>query len=610
MSGWMTSEATGRAAHAAPGLATWLALVGYLGPHRRRLTAGFALLLVATAMDLLKPWPLKWIFDGVLLGRPVGLPDGNVLAGYGANAVLGIACGAILLTAVVGGLCEYFSQVWFAGAGQGAVASVKRDLFAHMQRLSLDFHRKSKGGELLTRLVKDVTEIKNALTETALESVTESVLLICMMVLLFNIDAPLAAVSALTFPALALCVWYYSGGIRSATRRQRDKESRTASIFSESLAAISVIQAFSRESQTTRRFDRESRKSAKADLAATRLRAGMNRWVELIVAAGTCGVLFYGVRRVAVGAITPGDLIVFSAYLRGMYKPVRRIASNLIQISRATVGAGHVVEILQTEPDVRDLPGAVPAPSFAGRIEFEDVSFGYDGAPPILSQVSFAVEPGMRVAMIGRSGAGKSTLASLIPRMSDPTTGRVRIDGRDIREFTLESLRQQVSTVAQESVLFGMSIEDNIAFGTPDATMDRIVAAAKTAGAHDFVMRLPKGYATVVGERGATLSGGERQRVALARAFCRDARILILDEPTTGLDVHAESHLLTSLNRLMEGRTTFIIAHRLATIARADVILHVDDGTVCRMGTHEELLASDASYRELARLERAGGLRA
>lgn len=586
----------------------WLSLVSYVRPYRGHLALGLALLLVNIGMDVLKPWPLKWIFDGVLLDRPVQIPiAGPWLATRTDMAVLVFACAMIFTTAIVAGLCEYGAHVLFATAGHRAVTAVRRDLFAHMQRLSLDFHKTSKSGELLTRLVKDVTEVRNALTDTALETVGEFLLLVGMLVLLWTIDPGLAVYSGLIFPPLVYCVWHYATGIQQATRRQRDKESKTASIFSESLAAISVVQMFSREQQTTARFDRESQKSVQADLVATRLKGRMNRWVEVIVAAGTCLVLFHGTRGVLNGSLTPGDLIVFSTYLRAMYKPVRRIAANILQASRATVGAARVVDILDTQPLIVDRPGARPAPRFAGRVTFDGVAFGYGQGPDVLHDLTFDVPAGAVAAIIGQSGAGKSTLASMIPRLYDPRRGRICIDGHDIRDYTVDSLREQVSIVAQEAVLFGMSIRDNIAYGSADASDERIERAARDAGAHEFIARMPRGYDTVVGERGATLSGGERQRLAVARAFCREAPLLILDEPTTGLDADAEAHLLASMRRLMVGKTCFVIAHKLSTIASADLILRVADGTISHIGTHRDLVAHDAGYRHLLALEASTG---
>lgn len=579
-------EATGPSRGRVGELDAWKRVFTYVRPHARFVASGAGLLLAHSAADLLKPWPLKWIIDS--LHQSVAAPS-TAATTLGTTAL--VSCAVILGTAVMGGLAEYYAQVCLAQAGHQSVASLRRDLFSHVQRLSMAFHRQSKAGDLLTRLVKDVSEIKNALTETALESFGEGVILVAMVVLLFAVDPMLAAIAALMFPCLLLCVTLHARRIREATRRQRDKESRSVSIFSETLAAMAVIQSFSREGHASQRFDRESRTSVTADLVATRLKARMNRWVEFIVAAGTCGVVFFGVGRVASGVITAGDLVVFTAYLRSMYKPVRRIASNTIQFSRATVGATRVAELLLREPEVRDLPGARPAPAFAGRLEFDRVGFAYTPQREILTEVSVAIEPGTVVAIIGCSGAGKSTLVSLVPRLHDPTEGCIRIDGHDIRDFTLDTLRAQISIVAQESVLLGMSVAANIAFGTPAATRERIEAAARAAVAHDFIARLPRAYDTVLGERGATLSGGERQRIALARAFCRDARILILDEPTTGLDAQSEAQLINSLQRLMVGKTTLIVAHRLSTIARADVVLHVDGGRVRRLKSSADLQA-------------------
>jgi subfamily B ATP-binding cassette protein MsbA len=367
-----------------------------------------------------------------------------------------------------------------------------------------------------------------------------------------------------------------------------------------------VVQAYTREDYEQSRFERENRQLVAMGIQASTLRAALVPVADLLVAIGTALVLWYGAHEVLTGGLTVGTLLVYTAYLSRLYGPMRDLSKLSDTMYRASVGMERIYGVLETERAVRDLPGARPAGPLRGQIEFEHVSFGYRAKTPVLKDISFRIEPGQIVAVVGSTGAGKTTLASLIPRFNDPARGCVRIDGCDARSYTLASLRSQIALVLQETILFYGTVRDNIAYGRPDATLEEIIAAAKTANAHEFITALPEGYDTLIGERGMTLSGGQRQRIALARAIIRDAPILLLDEPTTGLDASSEALVVEGMVRLMAERTVLVIAHRLSTIMRADLILVVEHGEIVERGTHQELLARGGRYAELYELQFRG----
>jgi ATP-binding cassette subfamily B protein len=400
-------------------------------------------------------------------------------------------------------------------------------------------------------------------------------------------------------PLLFLVVFFFTRQIKKASRNVRKKEGELLSMVQEVFSSIRVVKAFAREEYEERRFEVQSLDNVETTLAARNIKMALAPVVEIIVAIGTCLMLWYGARLVLAGQLTPGALVVFLLYLGKMYKPMRDLSKMTDTVSKASVSLERIREILETESGVRDVPHARKASRFKGRIAFDKVSFAYAADHPILQDVSFEIEPGQVAAFVGPTGGGKSTIINLVARFYDPVSGTVSIDGTDLRRYTMKSVRDQISFVLQETLLFHAPIWQNIAYGRPEASRAEIIRAAELANADEFIRQMPDGYDTLVGERGVTLSGGQRQRVAIARAIIRDTRILVMDEPTSGLDAQSEQTVFEALGRLMEGRTSIVIAHHLATIQRADVIFVVKDHALAERGTHAQLLLSGGFYSEL-----------
>ena len=590
-------------------------LVRRFSPHLRPqvllLTLSTGAILVETAMRVLEPWPLKFVLDR-LVGEGGG--QGGVagwLDGLGATTLFALCAVAVVLFALLRAAAAFASSVGLAIVGSRVLTGVRAELFSHVQRLSLGFHARARSGDLLTRLTGDVARLQEVAVTAALPMIANVLTLTAMVVVMLVLDWQLTIVALIAFPLFSGVLARGGGQVRAAARNQREQEGRLAAGAMEAIGAIRVVQTLGLEPRLERIFARENRASLLAGVRSKRLAAGLERRVDVLVGVGTALVLFFGARRVQAGAMSPGDLVVFLLYLKTAFKPLRDMAKYAGRLARAAASAERMLELADTEPDIRERPHARRLARVRGAVALRDVTLRYEaGAAPALEHVDLEVEPGMRVAVVGPSGSGKSTLLALLPRLYDPQSGRVELDGVDVRDCTLDSLRAQFAAVLQESVLFGVSVRENIALGAADATPADVERAARAAGAHEFIAELPDGYDSVLGERGSTLSGGQRQRIATARALVRDAPVLLLDEPTSGLDEHSEQAVREALDRLAEGRTTFLVAHDLAQVHGADLIVYVSDARIVERGDHESLLARGGAYAAMWESQRAGRLAA
>ncbi len=561
--------------------------------------------------DLLQPWPLKVVFDSILKGQPLhnhGWLNPLILSLTGNDriATLKFAAIAALVIALAGALSSYAEKYLTTSVGQWVMHDLRRTLYSHIQRLSLSYHDHKQSGDLISRVTSDIDAIQSFITSGMLGALVDCLTLIGMVGVMFYMNWRFTLIALSIAPVLFVVVYYYTRRIKKAAREVRKKEGEIVSTVQEVLTSIRVVKAFAREDFEQHRLEEESLESVEIGLRARGMKAKLAPLVEVIVAIGTSIVLWFGARMVLDGTLDAGSLIVFIWYLGKMYKPMQDLSKMTDSYTKAAVGYERIREILDADYEIRDMPGARPAPPLKGRIEFENVSFHYDPDRPILRDISFAIEPGQTAALVGPTGAGKTTIIGLIPRFYDLASGVIKIDGYDIRQFTQKSLRQQISFVLQETLLFHGTIWYNIAYGKPGATRTEILRAAEMANAHEFVEKMPDGYNTVVGERGVTLSGGQRQRIAIARAVIRNSPILILDEPSSGLDAASEQLVFEALDRLMEGKTSIVIAHRLSTIRRADLILVVQDGAIVERGKHEDLLQSGGLYSQLHELQFRG----
>ena len=576
-----------------------------LFPHWLPLTLAFIAVIGESVTDLLDPWPLKIVFDYVFGSKR--MPDwlASVVSFIGTDkfSILNFAVLAVILIAVFGALSSYLEKYLTTSVGQWVMHDLRRVFYSHIQKLSLSFHDHKRTGDLISRVTTDIDAVQSLISQVLLGMLVNALTLVGMVLVMLYLNWMFTLIALLVAPGLFLVVYYYTRRIKNASRAMRRQEGQVVNVLQEVLSSIRVVKAFAREDYEQERFEEESRKSVNKALQARKFKAKLPPIVEIIVACGTCMVLWYGARLVVAGTLTSGELLVFLLYLGKMYKPMRELSKMTDTISKAAVGWERIREVLENEMQVRDLPGAVAAPRFKGKIEFDHVSFSYDTAQPVLRDLSLKIEPGQLAALVGPTGAGKTTIVSLLPRFYDISAGEIRIDGADIRRFKSKSLREQISFVLQETLLFRAPVWQNIAYGKPEARREEIIRAAQLANAEEFIERMPRGYETMIGERGLTLSGGQRQRITIARAIIRDAPILILDEPSAGLDAESEKLVFDALGNLMEGRTSIVIAHRLATVRRADVIFVIDNGQVVEQGTHEQLLAHGGLYSRLYELQ-------
>jgi ATP-binding cassette subfamily B protein/subfamily B ATP-binding cassette protein MsbA len=575
-----------------------------LRPYRWAFTVAILQVLLIGVLELAKPWPLKIVVDNVLGHRPLGIA---ALAGLDAHQLLLGACGALVAVyALLGGLAVT-SNYATINVGQRMVNDFRSELYAHLARLSLAFHSRRQVGDLLYRLTSDTFAIQTLTMNGFFPILTSVVLLVGMIVVMVRMDPLLTLMSLAVVPLLFLAIARLSHRITALSTDARMKESAFWSVAQRTMGAIRVIQAFTTEEEEHRRFVERSTESLAANLRLYTFQSVYSAFVNVLIAAGTAAVLYVGASHVLDGTLSVGQVLVFTTYLASLYAPINNLTQTWGLIQGAKVGAERVFEILDTQPDPPDGTRELARGEVHGAVTFEGVRFGYDVTREVLKGVDFHARAGDLMAIVGATGAGKTTLVSLIPRFYDPTAGRVLLDGIDVREFRLRALRQRVAMVLQQPIIFPTTVRENIAYGRPDATPAEIAEAARLAQLDDFLDRLPEGLETVVGESGATLSGGEQLRITIARAILRDAPLLILDEPTAALDAATEARVLAGLERLMEGRTTFVIAHRLSTVRRADVILALEDGRIVEQGTFTELVARGGYFARLHETQFGGG---
>jgi ATP-binding cassette subfamily B protein len=571
-----------------------------LRPYRSMFIFALIQMVLIGGAELLKPWPLKLIIDNVLGGQPLSWP---LVADWSREALLLGACVGLVGVYIVLGALNLFNNYTTIHIGQSMVNDLRGALYNHLQRLSLAFHNRRQVGDLLYRVTADTYSIQTLTMNGIFPILTSLVLLVGMTIVMMRIDWLLTLLALSACPLLFVTISTMSTRINQAATTAHERESTIYSLVQRTMSAIRVIQAFTKEEEEHRRFMAASADSLSASLRLYNLQALYSGVVNVVIAVGTALVVWVGTRHVLAGMLSVGELVVFTAYLASLYGPINTISQTLGLIEGGKAGFMRVHEILAVEHDLPEGKRVVPASGVRGDIVFENVTFGYVPGQPVLHGVNLRVPPGQTVAVVGPTGAGKSTLVSLLPRFYDPQEGRVLLDGTDIREFTLASLRQQVAMVLQPPLVFPITIGENIAYGRPEASREAIERAARLARIHETIARLPEGYDTLVGEQGATLSEGERQRLTIARAILRAAPILILDEPTSSVDAETEALIMEGLEQLMAGHTTFIIAHRLSTVRRADVILVVRGGHIVEQGSFAELMRRQGSFAALYRTQ-------
>ena len=581
----------------------------YLKPHWPALFMASLAAVGYAIVTLLEPWPIQFLFDGVLLGRKVHFLGHTLKNVHGDPIALLIgSVAAILVLAALRGQLYYTQNVLTATAGQDVVMSLRRELFHHLQSLSLRYHRRERLGDILMRLTGDIVMLREMVVSALLSTVSHTLVVVGVLCVMVSINWRLTLIAAAIAPVLFLVLSVFRVRLIEAAALQRKREGQLVSSAHEVLQAVHVVQANTAEEHEENRFRDMNRRSLRAGIRSTRIEARLHRAVQVTIAAGVGSTLGLGALDVLAGRLSPGQLLVFAAYVRGLYGPLRQVSKVVQRTAKASACADRVLEVLEEKPEIQSAPDAPPLEVVQGAITLDHVTFGYLPGKPVLRDVHLEIAPRTTVALVGPTGSGKTTFLNLIPRFYDPLSGEVRIDGREVRAVDVKSLRRHISYLTQEVVVMGLTVRENIAYGAIGRNgrapaEEDILNAARDAHAHEFILKLPDGYDTVLGDRGSTLSGGQRQRIAIARAFIRDAEILLFDEPMTGLDPLAEQAVQRAFANLSRGRTTIVVAHHLSTILHADRILFLQNGRIVEQGSHEQLLERSGAYAEFYRTQ-------
>lgn len=568
---------------------TYKRLISYVRPYMGRMIVAVACIILAAGGNLAVPWIIKDVIDQVLINKDM--------------AMLNIIAIGILIIFFLRGIFFFGQTYLMSYIGQRVIIDIREAVYRQLQRLSLGYFDKRQTGAIMSSVTNDVSALQAALVDSMVEMVTEAMILIGSLGAMFFLHWKLSLLTLITMPLVLQAINTFGKKLRQAGRVLQERAADITAILQETISGIRVIKSFAREDYETDRFKQENYYNFRAQMKTSQLLATLTPVIEFLSAIGVTVIIWYGGMEVIDGNLTSGALIAFLIYVVNLANPVKRLSKVYGNIQKSLAAAERVFDILDTEPDIKDMPGAVALPAIEGHVALKHLSFAYSPGQYALRDVSLEVKPGQTIAIVGPSGAGKTTIANLLPRFYEATEGSILVDGKDIRTVTMQSLRQQIGIVPQETMLFNGTVYDNILYGRLDATHEDVIAAAKAANAHNFIDRMPDQYQTQIGERGAKLSGGQRQRISIARAILKDPRILILDEATSALDTESEKLVQQALDKLMVGRTSFVIAHRLSTVQRADMIVVLDKGRLVEQGTHSELLALGGLYSTLYQVQ-------
>jgi subfamily B ATP-binding cassette protein MsbA len=567
----------------------YMRLLQYVKPYLPRMIVAIVCIILAASANLYVPWILRDVIDEVLSTKNMTMLNT-------------IAIG-IVIVFFLRGIFFYGQTYLMSYIGQKVIIDIREGVFRHLQRLSLSYYEKRQTGKIMSYITNDVAAVQGALVESMIELVTEGMTLIGSLGAMFYLHWKLSLLTLVTLPLVGQAISVFGKKLRTSSMAVQERTADITSVLQESISSVRVIKSFAREDYEIERFQKENNQNFRAQMKNSQIMATLTPVIEFLAAIGVTMIIWYGGKEVINNNLTAGSLIAFLIYAVNLSNPIKRLSRVYGNIQKALSAAERVFGVLDTKPEIEDMPNAVQLPTIKGYVAFNHVTFEYKKGEPALRQLDLEINPGQVVAIVGPSGAGKTTIANLIPRFYDPIEGNITIDGVDIKTITLQSLREQIGIVPQETILFNGSVHDNILYGKLDASHEEVVNAAKAANAHNFIMDMPEGYDTQIGERGSKLSGGQRQRISIARAILKNPRVLILDEATSALDTESEKLVQEAVDKLMIGRTSFVIAHRLSTVKRADLIVVMEKGRIAEKGTHTELLAAGGLYSKLYQVQ-------